>query len=76
MNPTEKHEFMELLKYESGLIDEAPTGTAPRGKMYRFEDGSRLFLMGRERKQAAQRARIFRVKSKKALDTIIFDLFA
>ena len=76
MNPTEKHEFMELLKYESGLLDEAPTGTAPRGKMYRFEDGSRLFLMGRERKMAASRARIFRVKSKKALDTIIFNLFA
>lgn len=76
MNPTEKHEFMELLKYESGLIDEAPTGTAPRGKMYRFEDGSRLFLRGRERKMAASRARIFRVKNKSALDAIIFNLFA
>lgn len=76
MNPTEKHEFINLLKYESGLIGEAPAGTFPSGKMYRFADGSRLYLMGRERKQAAQRARNFKVKSKQALDVIISSLFA
>lgn len=71
MSPIELSEFRELLKHETAQA--SPTA---RGKMYRFADGSHLWLMGSERKLAARRAIAFKAQTKTTLDNIVADLFA